>query len=90
MANPLVKAGIKLAVKGGKKIAKKIKTRANSTDNMSSKGPIDKSIFPKGKSHYERILGKFGDKVNKELDIQDFKKNWDGSAQLAIKKRKLK
>jgi len=52
MANPLVKAGIKLAVKGGKKIVKKIKQRKNSTDNMSSKGPIDKSInkvkAPKG------------------------------------------
>ena len=48
MANPLVKAGVKLAVKGGKKLVKKIKQRRNSTDNMSSKGPIDKAI-KKGK-----------------------------------------
>lgn len=46
MANPLVRLGVKLAVKGGKKLAKKIKTKRNSmnsTDNMT-KGPIDKSI----------------------------------------------
>ena len=29
MANPLVRLGVKAAVKGGKKLAKKIKTRAN-------------------------------------------------------------
>tara|TARA_R100000951_G_scaffold21177_1_gene17626 strand:- start:2706 stop:3026 length:321 start_codon:yes stop_codon:yes gene_type:complete len=43
MANPLVKAGIKLAVKGGKKLAKKIKTRTNSTNNANI-GPVDKAI----------------------------------------------
>ena len=49
MANPLVKQGIKLAVKGGKALRKKIKTARNSrnsTDNMT-KGPIDKSIRTK-------------------------------------------
>jgi hypothetical protein len=43
MANPLVKLGVKAAVKGGKKLAKKIKKRRNSTDNMNN-GPIDKAI----------------------------------------------
>jgi|TARA_A100001011_G_scaffold29296_1_gene28417 hypothetical protein len=46
MANPLVRLGVKAAVKGGKKLAKKIKTARNSrnsTDNMT-KGPIDKQI----------------------------------------------
>jgi len=47
MANPLVKAGVKLAVKGGKKLVKKIKQKRNSTDNMSSKGPIDNAMKKK-------------------------------------------
>tara|TARA_R100000742_G_C4277312_1_gene99072 strand:+ start:722 stop:1048 length:327 start_codon:yes stop_codon:yes gene_type:complete len=46
MANPLVKTGVRLAIKGGKALRKKIKTARNSrnsTDNMT-KGPIDKQI----------------------------------------------
>ena len=43
MANPLIRLGLKAAVKGGKALRKKIKTKRNSmnsTDNMT-KGPID-------------------------------------------------
>ena len=43
MANPLVRLGVKTAVKQGKKLVKKIKTRANSTNN-ANRGPIDKQI----------------------------------------------
>jgi len=43
MANPLVRLGVKAAVKGGKKLAKKIKTRANSTNNINT-GPVDRAI----------------------------------------------
>jgi hypothetical protein len=53
----------KLLKKAATKIKKKIGSM-NSTDNMSNKGPIDKSI------------GKFGDKVDRELDVKDFKKNY--------------
>ena len=44
MANPLlVKAGLEVAKKVGKKAIKKIKQRRNSTNNLTQ-GPIDKSI----------------------------------------------
>jgi len=58
MANPLVKAGVKLAVKGGKKLVKKIKTRANSTNNANT-GPIDRAIdrTKKLRDRYEDNVG---------------------------------
>ena len=58
MANPLVRIGVKAAVKGGKKLAKKIKTRANSTNNINT-GPIDRAIVKVDKITKEskRILG---------------------------------
>lgn len=58
MANPLVKLGVKAAVKGGKKLVKKIKTRANSTNNANT-GPIDRAIVKVDKITKEskRILG---------------------------------
>ena len=58
MANPLVRLGVKAAVKGGKKLAKKIKTRANSTNNINT-GPIDRAIVKVDKITKEskRILG---------------------------------
>lgn len=44
MANPLlVRAGLKVAKKVGKKAIKKIKQRRNSTDNLTQ-GPLDKNI----------------------------------------------
>ena len=63
MANPLVKQGLKLAIKGGKALRKKIKTSRNSrnsTDNMT-KGPVDKQI---GKT-----------KVNQKVDHSDYEIN---------------
>lgn len=44
MVNPLlVRAGLKVAKKVGKKAIKKIKQRRNSTDNLTQ-GPLDKAI----------------------------------------------
>lgn len=58
MTNPLVRLGIKTAVKGGKKLAKKIKTRTNSTNNINT-GPIDRAIdrVDKITKESKRILG---------------------------------
>ena len=71
MANPLIKLGVKTAIKQGKKLAKKIKQRRNSTDNLTQ-GPLDKSIkkqrpIGSGPSIYNpnRVSG--GDRIPKNL-----------------------
>lgn len=72
MANPLlVRAGLKIAKKVGKKAIKKIKQRRNSTDNLT-RGPLDKAIKKQrpqgsGPSIYNpnRVSG--GDRIPKNL-----------------------
>lgn len=76
MANPLVKLGVKTAVKQGKKLVKKIKTKrtsANSTDNMT-KGPIDKAIKKTKRPSVNDPLKKYFNTRPGESSYQYFKR----------------
>lgn len=96
MANPLVKLGIagaKLAVKGGKKLAKKINTKrvsANSTDNMT-RGPIDRMIGKKrpqpasSKPYTTRYLKKY----ERDTNQQALKEMYQSAPKTTVRERTL-